>query len=540
MRQSQASPLTRYGVLALCLAFGAALSVALGQDISWDAKNYHFYNAWAFLHDRYAQDITAAGMQSFFNPLPDIPYLILAQGPLQAWPHTLAAVQGLWFGALVLLALKIAERLAQLQERRFAAADVCAALIGVTGAMAVSQVGSTTNEVQLAVLLLLGLYVLMPLLSPTGIRRPAMRAWLAGLCCGLAAGLKPTAAVYPPAMATALLLAMGIGTRSAWKAVILYAAGVAVGFLAAYGAWGWHLYQTTGNPLFPLFNHIFQSPLTAMVGGTDGRFRPRDLAQWLFYPFFWIKRQQWLVTEAPFADPRYALAMLALLSLLVARWKKRDDGAQATDKATGFLAIFFCAGYALWLALFSILRYAIPLESLTGLLLLAGIRAWKPAAWRSPTHRTPIAMVALLLVILATTSYPNWWRGAYASHVFEVEAPAVEADSLVILAGSPDAYLAPMLAQAPGVSFVGLTWFTAASRGYGLWDITQQRLARHAGPMYVVRRDDPENADELALLHEMLPQRHEADCQAIHSNLETGRRGKSHAAGLSLCRLIAN
>lgn len=533
-------PLAQLGVFALCLGFGAALSVALGQDISWDTKNYHLYNAWAFLHGRHAQDITAAGMQSFFNPLSDIPYLALAQGPLHAWPRTLAALQGLWFGALVFLVLKIAKRLAQLQACRFGTVDVCAALIGVTGSMAVSQVGSTTNEIQLAVLLLLGLYALMPLLSPSVVRRPALRAWLAGLCCGLAAGLKPTAAVYPPAMALSLLIAMGIGSRPAWKAVTLYAVGVALAFLAAYGAWGWHLYQSTGNPLFPLFNQIFQSPLTATVGGTDGRFRPHDLAHWLFYPFYWIKRQQWLVTEAPFADSRYAIAMLALVALLAARLKARDGRMLGSNPTASFLAIFFLVGYVFWLALFSILRYAIPLEALSGSLMLMGIRAWKPDTWRTSTRGASISMAMLLLIILGTTSYPNWWRGAYARHVFEVDAPTIEANSLVILAGSPDAYLAPMLSDAPGVSFVGLTWFTAASRGYGLWDITKQRLSTHVGPMYVVRRDDPENANELALLRELLPQRHETGCHAIRSNLETGRRGKSYAAGLSLCRLIVN
>jgi hypothetical protein len=539
MEQRRAS-LAQLGVFALCLGFGAALSVALGQDISWDTKNYHLYNAWAFLHGRDAQDITAAGMQSYFNPLPDLPYLALAQGPLHAWPRTLAALQGLWFGALVFLVLKIAKRLAQLQERRFDTVDVCAALIGVTGSMAVSQVGSTTNEVQLAVLMLFGLYTLMPLLSPSAVQRPGSRAWLAGLCCGLAAGLKPTAAVYPPAIAVSLLIVMGIGSRPAWKAATLYAMGVALAFLAAYGAWGWHLYQSTGNSMFPLFNQVFQSPLTAMVGGTDGRFRPHDLVHWLFYPFFWIKRQQWLVTEAPFADSRYAIAMLALVALLVSRWKTRGDRTQDGNPAASFLAIFFFVGYVLWLALFSILRYAIPLEALTGLLLLAGIQAWKPNTWRTPTRGTAVSMAVLLLMIIGTTSYPNWWRGDYAKHVFEVDAPAIEANSLVVLAGSPDAYLAPMLNAEPGVRFVGLTWFTTASRGYGLWDITRQRLGSHVGPMYVVRRDNPENANELALLRELLPQRHEAGCQAIRSNLETGRRGKSYAAGLSLCRLIAN
>ena len=36
--------------LAACVAGAAGLSLALGQDASWDLQNYHYYNPWAFVH----------------------------------------------------------------------------------------------------------------------------------------------------------------------------------------------------------------------------------------------------------------------------------------------------------------------------------------------------------------------------------------------------------------------------------------------------------------------------------------------------------
>lgn len=536
MNNPQTRTTHRWWVIGLCLAFGAALSVALGQDIFWDTRNYHLYNAWAFLHDRYAMDITAAGLQSYFNPLPDLPYFLLATGPLNAWPRVLAAVQGLWFGALAYLVLCIAQRLATLQQRRFGAADVCAALIGATGTMAVSQAGSTTNEIQLAVFLLLGLYVLMPLLAATAPPRPLARALWGGLCCGLAAGLKPTAIVYPPAMALALLIAMGVGRKLAWQAAMVYAAGALAAFALAYGYWGWHLYQATGNPIFPMFNQVFHSPLTVSGGGTDGRFLPRNLWQWLFYPFFWIGKQRNVVTESLFADARYALAMLAVLALLAARLVRRPRSMQA-NAGTRMLAIFAAVGYVLWMALFSILRYATPIEALTGLLMLCAVHAWWPRLWeKKPALRTA-GFALLLLVILGNTTYPNWWRGAYARHAIEADIGEVEPNSLVILAGSPDAYLAPLFPHAQNIQFVGLTWFTRASQDRGLWTLTRQRLGEHTGAFYLVRRDDPGTADELALLKDMLPQYRATDCRPIHSNMEISRGGKDMSQGLSLCRL---
>lgn len=525
-------------VLALCLVFGAALSVAFSQDIFWDTKNYHLYNAWAFLHDRYALDITAAGMQSYFNPLPDIPYFLLATGPLSHWPRVLAALQGLWFGALFYLVVRIAVRLAELQKRRFGVADVCAVLIGITGTMAVSQIGSTTNEIQLAVLLLLGFYLLLPLLSPEGVTHPMRRALLAGLCCGIAAGLKPTAIVYPPAMALALLFALGVGRKSAWQAVVVYTVGASIAFVLSYGVWAWHLYQVTGNPIFPMFNQLFHSPLTAQTGGTDGQFRPRNVLQWLFYPFFWIHKQRGLVTEAVFADARYALAMLAVASMALLGLRRRSTAARPTDPALRMLMIFVGVGYVLWMALFSILRYAVPVEALTGLTMLCAVRAWRPQWWQPTTKAAAGTLVLLLVLILATTTYPSWWRGAYRQQVFEVNVGPIEANSLVILAGSPDGYLATQIPNAESLQFVGLTWFTTVSRGYGLWDMTQKRLREHTGPIYLVRRDDPANAYQLALLQEMLPGHHTSDCHPISSNMEAGRGGNDHAKGLSLCRLL--
>lgn len=523
-------------VFGLCLAFGAALSVGYGQDALWDTKNYHLYNAWAFLHDRYGQDIAPASMQSYFNPLADLPYFWLAQGPLHAWPRTLAAVQGLWFGALVYLIAAIARQSARLQERPFGLADICAALIGATGTMAVSQVGSTTNEIQLAVLVLLGIYVLMRA-SPLRDNAFCLRsAFLAGLLCGLATGLKPTAMVYPPALALALLVTLGIRTRLAWQATTIFAAGAAVAFLVAYGPWGLHLYRETGNPTFPLFNQLFHSSLTAASEGTDGRFRPHTVLHWLFYPFFWIKKQRNIVTEAAFADPRYALAMVALLAIGAARLFRRSPDTQPQDRGLRLLAVFTSVSYVLWLATFSILRYAIPIEALTGLLMLSAMWSWRSSGGRRTAHH-PAAWSLLLLFILTTTTYPNWWRSAYARHVFEVDTGKVESNSLVILAGTPDAYLAPMFPQNETVAFVGLSWFVRASQGHGLWNLVQQRLREHQGPRYVVLRDDPANALERDLLSEMLPDYRITDCRDIPSNLEVDRKGNSYAQAPRLCRL---
>lgn len=523
-------------VLAICLISGAALSVLLGQDISWDKQNYHLYNAWAFLHDRHGLDIIPASMQTYFNPLLDIPYFYMASGPLNASPRMLAAVQGLWFGMLMFVTLCIAKRLAQLQSRRFSVADICAALIGASGTMAVSQAGSTSNEIQLAVFVLLGLYILMPLLADSMPVHPGMRAWTSGLCCGLAVGLKPTAMVYVPAMGLALPLAMGITHKRAWLAVSFYALGSAMAFLLAYGAWGWHLYETTGNPAFPMFNQVFHSSMTTAADATDGRFRPRNLEQWLFYPFYWMKKQQGLVTEMIFADRRYALAMLAAGALLAAKiFRKASPNSR--NPATTLLLVFVSAGYVLWLGLFSILRYAVSIEALTGILMLCAIHAWWPHPWHKVPVLAQVGMALLLVLFLRTTAYPDWWRSAYTRHVLESDIETIEPGSLVIMAGIPNGFLATLFPNATALQFVGIAWLTERSKGYGLWDQTQRRLAEHQGPMYVIHRNDDDARNALATIQEMLPNSRIADCKPIHTNMDMTLTHEDLSMGLVLCRL---
>ncbi len=54
-------------------------------DSYWDTRNYHIYNAYAFLNGRVGFDLAPAMMQSYFNPLLDVPYYLMAMH----WPPRL-------------------------------------------------------------------------------------------------------------------------------------------------------------------------------------------------------------------------------------------------------------------------------------------------------------------------------------------------------------------------------------------------------------------------------------------------------------------
>ena len=64
------------------------------------------------------------------------------------------------------------------------------------------------------------------------------------------------------------------------------------GFVLSYGWWGWTLYREFGNPFFPFFNAIFQSPWWEPASLFDRNFGPRTLPQWLFFPLYFAREHK--------------------------------------------------------------------------------------------------------------------------------------------------------------------------------------------------------------------------------------------------------
>ena len=82
------------------------LAAIVRQDANWDLKNYHFYNAWAFVHQRMEIDVAPAQLQTYLNPLLDLPfYAMVAAG----WPpRAIAFAMGLFAGAGAFFLVKVA------------------------------------------------------------------------------------------------------------------------------------------------------------------------------------------------------------------------------------------------------------------------------------------------------------------------------------------------------------------------------------------------------------------------------------------------
>src|SRR5579872_274005 len=140
-------------LLLLSMLIFGLWSIHLGQDFSWDLRNYHFYNPYAFLHHRLDFDIAPAMIQTYFNPFLDLLnyFLITTQKPIVAG-FLLGAISGITAFFIYKITLLLLEKpwLAFL-----------ATFIGMTGYASVIQLGATTNETKTACLLIIAIYSIL-------------------------------------------------------------------------------------------------------------------------------------------------------------------------------------------------------------------------------------------------------------------------------------------------------------------------------------------------------------------------------------------
>ncbi len=133
-------------LLGLMPLASGAVALWLGQDIGWDFRNYHWYNAYAFLTGRTASgiDLAPAQGQTYFNPLLDLPlYMLGTHLSARLAAFVMACVQGLNVIPLYLLAR---HALVIPGARRKQAACFLLAVLGMTGSAALGETGTAFND----------------------------------------------------------------------------------------------------------------------------------------------------------------------------------------------------------------------------------------------------------------------------------------------------------------------------------------------------------------------------------------------------------
>jgi hypothetical protein len=417
-------------IVVCSMLAGALYTFAMGEDANWDWQNYHEYNVWAVLNSRYGLDAVPPGFQTYFNPIVYFPVYYLRHFlPSPYGLMIIGAIHGLNLALICLFA-----RLVLRQAATFAAIAAAVA-IAASGPMTLSEVGTSFSDVLLALPVIGGFLLIL-----AADRRPAARYLLAGFLIGAAVGLKLTNVVYAIGAAAALL-----ASARPLQASALVGLGGIVGAALTGGEWCLITWRDTGNPIFPLFNAVFQSGEVAAVNLMDAQFLPHGVLDALAYPFYWLVGDH-LGAEHPFRDARFAVVTILLVLGLFARMTR--DSAILTRRDVQ-LVVLFAVSCLAWLGLFSIQRYAVVLELLCGpiiVLLLARL-----AASAGPTLPTAssVPLNALMLTVaapIALWSQPaDWWHRPWSEAYRPKIADELHQPATYFILGKPLAYIAPQL-----------------------------------------------------------------------------------------------
>jgi hypothetical protein len=507
------------GVFGACLLVAGVVSVALGKDVNWDLRNYHWYNAWALLHGRMGFDVAPAQLQTYHNPLADLPFYGLVH--LFDEPRAVAFAMGAWVAVGAYFLLRMLVLLFPFDRDRANGAlwIAASAAIGLTGVAGIAAWGATFNEWPSIALALAGLRLAVRAAIEGEERRP--RAFgAAGFLFGCAIGLKLTFAAYGLGF---LVACLAHGTlRERLTRPLVAGAFMALGFLATYGWWGWVLWREFANPFFPYFNAVFQSPWWETADFFDRNFGPRNWRQWIFFPVFFARDHR-LVAEVSFRDWRIAV----LFALMVAcwatsRWRNLRENPNFAPPAAGpeasawrVLVLFALVSYLAWLKLFGIYRYLAALEVVSGALIVGCV------IYLAPRGKVRVAVVLVLTTLLLATTRVGWgWgRAEFGERYFDVRAPALPPDSLVIVGyRHPMAYAIPFFRAdarfvSPANNFLDLNQRNRLA-------VRAAELIRgHKGPRFLLEYKERNGHDVRTLAHFGLESA-EADCVPVRSSMD--------------------
>lgn len=486
------------------LLYGA-LALWLGQDANWDLRNYHWYNAYAFLKERYGFDLFPSQTPFFYNPLLDVPFFLLAQ-------HTSARLAAFLLGTaqglnVILLFMLAHATLHKENARQKIGACAGLATLGVLGSGGIAQIGTvfydnvTSLGVFLSALLVLRFWTS---LQEKSLTRVLFIALLCGLPTGVMMGLKLPCALFAVGLCGGfffvsapwhrrLILAFGFGL------------GVLLGFAITYGFWGAFLYEQYGNPFFPYFNNFFHAPLAPPADARDAKFIPDGWQAKLFFPFSFALHPR-LVGEIDwrgFHVPVVYFLFFTVLPViffesLLRKWKSRGPEMKlgflwfwAPEKTvpakagTGMIEagspVRYLLGsaalsYATWLFGFSIYRYLLPLEMLAPLLIVLLI------ALLPLQSKQRVFLTFLFLALIAASVQPGDWirKKPWLEKTVEVTVPPLDLSTHpMILMASHEPYAHVIPAFPPSIPFVRIE--SNFKGNEALQTLIQNRLNAHQG-----------------------------------------------------------
>lgn len=296
----------------------ACIGVFLGQDVNWDFRNYHWYNGWAFVSGRYADqtDFIPSQIQYFFNPLLDGFFYLLAHFSSPKFAQFIwGFIQGLNFVILFFLSRSV---FYPLKEPKISYISLLIAALGMTGILSVSLSGMTINDNIVSIGILFSLLLIVNQQD----EKSSRNIFLSGIPAGIATGLKLTCAPFCIGILISyFILESRKNLRQSVLRSVFLSCGMLAGFLISYGYWGWFLYSHYENPFFPFFNSLFQSPF--WINADLEVIQDQNITDIISFPFFSAAK---LTMEGIlWKDFRIALFFYMIISIFVLNLIRRNE-----------------------------------------------------------------------------------------------------------------------------------------------------------------------------------------------------------------------
>ena len=508
-----------YAFLGLGVLFWAGFVILLGKDTSWDFRNYHWYAPYALLNHRMSIDVAVAHQASYYNPYLDLPFYWLGTHT-RAWIALglLGAAQGANIVPLYLMARAAIRADLPMADIKIMAGAL--SLLGLVGALTLTEFGTTYYDNVMSVFVLSGLAILV--LKRDTLRRgplgkTAMITGAAGLITGMAMGLKLPEMPFCVGFAAALVALGGSWKQQLVRLLAGGAAGV-IGFAIFSGPWMLYMWHLTGNPLFPYFNEYWKSPLVLPAPYRDLRFVPTHFWRQLFFPILFTL--DWHVADdLGFQDIRVVLAYLLVIAASAVWLFKRESRDPLLDKrVTAILFAFSALAYFAWLRFFAIYRYIILFEMLAPLLIIGAV-GLLPLSRRSRY----LALGALAACCLLTARSDFLERAPVEDPYVEAALPPIPhpGQTMVVMTGdAPMGFIATTLP--PQIAVLRIDgWMVQPRDGTKMTKDMMRRVAAHlksGGDLYLIAE-----AADMGRAHDALADYGLAirwtECQQFDTNL---------------------
>jgi hypothetical protein len=512
-------------------ALAGGYSVHQGTDANFDLQNYHLYDAFAALTNRYTYDFNAAGIsQSYLSPVLDFPFygmLLL----FNDHPILVAFLQGAMHSAnllcITLLAWHLFRRNQTSSYWQRPILSFLAVLIGATGAGSLSVIGTTTNDVQSTIPCLWALFAVIVGIDTA--RSDSSRALrllaIGGFAAGVAVGFKLTTCTYAIALTVSLIC---LPRRFLPRAFAWFFISAFIGLAITGAPHFLRMYVLFQNPIFPYYNNIFKSPYFEPIGLFDERFLPKSLMQYFTYPFMWAgTSKDPIVTELPLRDTRFAFAIALGAATVVSRllselMTHKTVSQRETNYGMRALVVFAAVSYILWVAMFSIYRYFILVELVTGILIIAALNQFLKFRY---VITTATAISALCIV---TTIRPDWHHITFGNQYLTINKPDLPSNTFVLIGTNyPVGYTIPFFDYR--IRWAKIDKWTMPDRKNLLAQNLAQAIRTHHGP-FMLEQDELGDQKQIAVfLEKSSLERVDSDCKIVSSNFEP--------APLKLCPL---